>query len=100
MFVRSVKTSHRLFSLINYFIATSLEEIPISELIIFALAIAIERLFFAPLSKNATPSLTLLVGFANFFNINYFPLDSLVFIYILVIGIFFIFFRVLFKFFT
>ena len=44
-----------------------------SEFIIFALAIAIERLFFAPLSKNATPSLTLLVGFSNFFNIKYFP---------------------------
>lgn len=67
--------------------ATSLDDTPISELIIFALAIAIERLFFAPLSKNATPSLILLVGFDNFFNIKY-PFNPTAFNHIIVIGLF------------
>lgn len=46
-----------------YLTATSFALIPISELIILALAMAMDLLFFAPLNKNATPSLILLVGF-------------------------------------
>lgn len=67
-----------------YFMATSFAEIPISELIIFALAIAIERLFLAPLKRNATPSLILLVDLFDFFNINCTPVfdtPSLYFFY-------------------
>lgn len=59
--------------------AINLDVRPMSELIIFALAIAIERLFFAPLSRNATPSLILLVGLDVFFIIFYIPLDRMFF---------------------
>lgn len=79
VFVFKVKTLLRaLFQL--YFTATNFDVRPISELIILALAIAIERLFFAPLSRNATPSLTLLVGFADFFIICIYPFRLNVFL--------------------
>ena len=53
----------------SYLTATSLVWMPTSELSIFAVAIAIERRFLAPLNINSTPPYTLFVGVSIFFNI-------------------------------
>ena len=49
-----------------YLTAANFDAIPKSEFIILALAIAIDLLFLAPLSRNATPSDILLVGLLVF----------------------------------
>ena len=78
---KKAHTSYFLPVRANYFTATSVEEIPKSLLIIFALATAIALLFFAPLSRNATPSEMLLDGLCAFFIIDAAPNLSLYYIY-------------------